>query len=164
MKSGIKLLAVVALTLLQGCLVVQAKSIKTETIVNASDKDTFAASVIKVKGEMLPGGRFEYIDSREREQVNTQLADMQSLFDKFGSVQQMDQASKVKLLNDQEAVNSTLTRRDDTRLICENSAPIGSHIPRTVCHTYSEIEQANHESQKEMQDTMKSSSNRSPGH
>ena len=164
MKSGIKLLVIGAVTLLQTCLVVQANSIKTETIVNASDKDSFAASVMKVKGEMVPGGRFEYIDSKERDQVNAQLADMQSIYDKFASVQQMDQAAKVRLFNDQEAVNAILTRRDDTRLVCESSAPIGSHIPRTVCHPYSEIQQANQNSQKILQDTMKSTSSHGPGH
>jgi len=163
MKLKLKSAAIIAVIGLQACLVAQANSIKTETIVNASDKDTFAASVIKVKGEMVPGGRFEYIDSKEREQVNTQLADMQSIYDKFGSVQQMDQGSKVRLFNDQEAVNATLTRRDDTRLVCESSAPLGSHITRTVCHPYSEIQQANQNSQKILQDTMKSTSSHATG-
>ena len=142
---------------------VDAKSVKTETIINASDKVSFAAGVAQVKGEMAPGGGFEYLDSLERNQVNTRLNDMQALYDKFDTVQQMDQTSKVRLFDDQEAVNATLTRRDGTRLVCTNDAPIGSHIPRTVCHPYSEVEQAHHESQKVMQNTMKMPSTHSGG-
>ena len=44
--------------------------------------------------------------------------------------------TKAKLFNEQEVVNSILTRRDRDRVICKNEAPIGSHIPVTTCHTY----------------------------
>jgi tRNA isopentenyl-2-thiomethyl-A-37 hydroxylase MiaE len=52
----------------------------------------------------------------------------------------MDQGAKVQLFNDQELVNTTLTRRDGDRRICESVAPMGSHIPKTVCRTYREIQ------------------------
>ena len=48
--------------------------------------------------------------------------------------------TKVQLFNDQEAVNAILTHRDDERLVCENIAPLGSHIPRTTYVTYREAE------------------------
>ncbi|MBB6241350.1 hypothetical protein [Rhodanobacter sp. MP1X3] len=55
---------------------------------------------------------------------------------KFDTVEKMDQASKVQLFSDQETVNATLTRWGDTRLVCQYYVPLGSHIPRTVCHPY----------------------------
>jgi len=163
MKSKVGSAVVLATLLMSICSVVNAKSAKTETIIDAGDKVSFATGVAQVKGEMAPGGRFEYLDSLERDQVNTRLNDMQALYDKFGTVQQMDQTSKVRLFDDQEAVNATLTRRDGTRLVCTNDAPIGSHIPRTVCHPYSEVEQAHLESQKVLQNTLKMPSTHKPG-
>jgi hypothetical protein len=117
-----------------------AQASKTETILKADNAAEFSAVAVTLQQEMLPGGRFEFVDDKERSTVSTRLADMQSLFNKHGAVAQMDMNTKVQLFNDQEAVNAILTHRDDERLVCENSAPLGSHIPRTTCVTYREAE------------------------
>lgn len=113
---------------------------KTEVIVKAQNKDDFTAVVVAVHQQMQQGGRYEFVDPTERGKIDASFGDMQSLFDKYGTVGQMDQGAKVQLFNDQEAVNAILTRRDDKRLVCESVSPIGSHIPRTTCRTYREIE------------------------
>jgi hypothetical protein len=117
-----------------------AQASKTETILKADNAAEFSTVAAAVKQEMLPGGRFEFVDDKERDTVSTRLVDMQSLFNKHGAVAQMDMQTKVQLFNDQEAVNAILTHRDDERLICENTAQLGSHIPRTTCITYRESE------------------------
>ncbi|WP_449427572.1 hypothetical protein [Rhodanobacter umsongensis] len=129
-----------------GVALLQASAVyaKTEVIVKAENKDDFTAVVAAVHQQMQSGGRYEFIDQNERQKVDASFADMQSLFDKYGSVAQMDQGAKIQLFNDQEAVNAILTRRDDKRLVCESVAPIGSHIPRTTCRTYREIESERH--------------------
>lgn len=125
-----------------GAALVQAGAVyaKTEVIVKAENKNDFTAVVAAVHQQMQQGGRYEFVDPGERQKIDASFADMQSLFDKYGTVAQMDQGAKVQLFNDQEAVNAILTRRDDKRLVCESVAPIGSHIPRTTCRTYREIE------------------------
>lgn len=130
--------AVVGMALLQASAICAHK---TEVIVKAENKDDFAAVVAAVHQQMQSGGRYEFVDRGERQKVDASFADMQSLFDKYNNVAQMDQNAKVQLFNDQEAVNAILTHRDDKRLVCESVAPIGSHIPRTSCRTYREIEQ-----------------------
>jgi hypothetical protein len=117
-----------------------AQASKTEVILKADNAAEFSAVATTVRQGMLPGGRFEFVDSKERDTVNTRLGDMQALFDKHGIVAQMDMQTKVQLFNDQEAVNAILTQRDDQRLICEHDAPLGSHIPRTACQSYGEME------------------------
>ena len=112
----------------------------TETIVRADNKAEFCAVAAAVQKEMRPGGRYEFVDNRERDSVNARLVDMQSLFDKHDTVAQMDMPTKVQLFNDQEAVNAVLTRRDDDRLVCQRDAPLGSLIPRTTCLAYRETE------------------------
>lgn len=111
-----------------------------EAIVKAQTKADFAVIAGEVQKQLQPGGRFEFATAKERAEINANIADMQSLYDKFGSVAAMDQSSKLKLFNDQEALNATLTRRDDKRLVCEHVAPLGSNIPRTTCRTYGQME------------------------
>lgn len=126
-----------------GVALLQASAVyayKTEVVVKAENKSDFSAVVAAVHQQMQPGGRYEFVDQAERQKVDANFADMQSLFDKYGTTAQMDQNTKVQLFNDQEAVNAILTHRDDKRLVCESVAPIGSHIPRTSCRTYREIE------------------------
>ncbi|MEO8778762.1 MAG: hypothetical protein ABI389_08820 [Rhodanobacter sp.] len=133
-----------------GVALLQASTVyayKMEVIVKAQNKSDFSAVMAAVHQQMQPGGRYEFVNHADREKVDASFADMQSLFDKYGTVAQMDQPVKVQLFNDQEVVNAVLTHNDDKRLICESVSPIGSHIPRTTCRTYREVEQEHHNAQ-----------------
>lgn len=127
-----------------------AQAYKTEVIVKAENKADFIAVVAAVHQQMQPGGRYEHASAKERDAIDAHLADMQSLFDKYGTVAQMDQGAKIQLFNDQEAVNGALTYRDNKRLVCESVAPVGSHIPRTTCRTYGQIMQSQRDTQQVM--------------
>jgi hypothetical protein len=124
--------------------IVQAK---TDVVVKADNKDDFAAVVAAVHQQMQPGGHYEFTSKKDREAIDTQFGDMQSLFDKYGTVAQMDQNSKVRLFNDQQNVNALLTHSDSNRLVCEHIAPLGSNIPKTVCRTYGDIQQEQRDAQ-----------------
>ena len=136
---------------------------KTETIVKAENKADFAAVVSAVQSQMVPGGRYGFVDKKEREDVNHGLGYMQNLFDKYGTVAGMDQKTQMDLFNHQEAVNAILTRRDSNRLVCESVAPMGSHIPRKTCRTYGEIEQE-HQNTRQLMDNFKNVPQFKSGH
>jgi len=131
-----------------------AYAYKTKAIVKAENKNDFVAVVAAVHQQMQPGGRYEHVSASERTGIDQRFNDMQALFDKYGTVGQMDQPAKVQLFNDQEFVNATLTHRDNKRLVCEHIAPVGSHIPRTTCRTYGEIMQDQRDTQ-DMLDKMR---------
>jgi hypothetical protein len=124
--------------------IVQAK---TDVVVKADNKDDFTAVVAAVHQQMLPGGHYQFTSNTDRQRIDTQFSAMQSLFDKYGTVAQMDESTKVQLFNDQEAVNAILNHNDSNRLVCEHIAPLGSNIPKTVCRTYGEIQQEQRDSQ-----------------
>lgn len=126
---------------------------KDEVVVKAQDKEDFTAQTAAVHKLMEPGGRYEFVTSEERTAIDSHFSDMQSLFDKYDSTDKMDKDSKVKLVNDQEAINSILTKRDGNKVICERAAPTGSLLPKSTCRTYGEIERSRRDSQKFMQDT-----------
>lgn len=135
---------------------------KTEVVVKAENKDDFAAVVAAVRQQMAPGGRYEFVDGSERKTVDTSLGNMQSLFDKYGTVAQMTVEAKTQLFNNQETVNAILNHRDDKRQVCESERPLGSLFPRSVCRTYGDIERERRSSQHFMQDHPKAPQ-RQPG-
>ncbi len=150
MKRKLWLPLVAAAMVLMQVAAVNAKEAKPD--VKANTKDEFAAVADHVRQQMAPGGRFEFVDKTEHETVERDLGSMQSLYEKYGTVDAMDQASKIQLYNNQSEVNAILTRRDANREVCEQTMPMGSHIPKTVCKTNREIQQENSQAQRYMQD------------
>jgi uncharacterized protein YlbG (UPF0298 family) len=128
--------------------VVHARAV--DGAVKAETKADFVAVVAVVKKEMVPGGRYEFVDSSERATIDTNLARMQSMFEKFGTVDAMDKDTKFQLYVDQENVNAILTHRDDRRMVCKSERPIGSIIPKRVCRTYGVVEGDRRNAQEEM--------------
>lgn len=121
--------------------------------VKADTAAQFAEVVAGVRAEMVPGGRYEYVQAAEKARIDRDLASMEKLFaDNAGLVANMSQEDKVALFNAQESVNAILTRRDGDRVICEHRKPIGSNIPKTSCHTYAQEEEARRGTLKAMKD------------
>ena len=155
-EQGMKFNALV-LTAVVGALLLPAWATRVdaaEPAVKAASKDDLIAASAAVHKQMVPGGRYEFVTPAERDVVDAKLGDMQSLFDKYGTVATMNQDSKIQLFNDQESVNAILTNRDGDRRICKSVAPTGSLIPKTTCHTYGEIERSHRDSQKYLQDNL----------
>jgi hypothetical protein len=118
----------------------QVPEVDGKPVVKADTAENFAAVVAAIHQQMQPGGRWQYIDSRERGTINASFGDMQLLYDQFGSVDKMDQAARTRLLADQNTVNAILTRKDGDRLVCENRMPVGSHLPVKTCKTYAQMQ------------------------
>ena len=131
-------------------------------VVRADTADNFAAIVAAIRQQMQPAGRWQYIDKDERVTINGSFADMQTLYDKFGSVDKMDKAAIVRLLADQSTVNAILTKKDGERLICQNEMPVGSHIRIKTCQTYAQI-QAEHRNAQEFLRTHNGNNQRETG-
>lgn len=152
MKFRECVLVMVAATVLLPSFALQAGA--ADVAIKAATKDDLTAAAEAVHKQMAPGGRFEFVSTAERGEVDAKLADMQVMFDRSGSVASMNQESKIRLFNDQESVNAILTKRDSDRRICKSVAPTGSLIPKTSCHTYGEIEKSQRDSQQYMHDNM----------
>jgi hypothetical protein len=142
--------ALVALTLLAAAMPAAAKESYHEKTFNADTQDKFQQVADGVRKEMQPGGRYEYVKPQERATIERSLAEMDALFTATGGVENMKQDDKIKLFNEQEVVNSILTRRDKDRVICEDKPKLGSHVRTTNCHTYGQEEEARRGSQDTM--------------
>jgi hypothetical protein len=124
-----------------------ASAANDKPVVQATNKADFDAVAAAIRQQVAPGGRWEYTTKREREEINRRLNDMGSLFDKYGSIDQMNDPTKMQLVNDQEAVNEILTKRDDDHIVCDYEQPLGSLIPKKVCRTYGEIQRQRDQAQ-----------------
>ncbi|HEY2624631.1 hypothetical protein [Dyella sp. Tek66A03] len=163
MKLKLSSLLVVVAIALAHMTPVQAKKATPPPSVKADTKDQFATVANSVREQMEPAGRFEFVDPGERATVEKDLGQMQSLFDKFGSVDAMDMPSKIQLYNDQSEVNAILTRRDGDREVCETAPPLGTLIPKTTCRKYSDMERDRRDTVK-MKDDMLHTMNPQPSH
>ena len=105
---------------------------------NKLDPAAFPALAALIRGEMVRGGRFEFVKEKERLTVEASLQEIENTLAGRQSVSELSEAEKVAVLNAQEQVNGILARRDRDRLICERRVVVGSHFPQTVCETYGE--------------------------
>jgi len=129
-----------------------ARSAKVKPVqLQADTKAKFDAVAAEVRAQWAPGGRFEFVTKEEYAKLNTSLDAMGALFDKYGTVAQMDRDTKIALFNDQEVVNGILKQRDAERLICRSEMPTGSHIPTTKCRTYGDIQRSETDSRNYME-------------
>ena len=132
------------------CGVAGAKENYKEKAFNADSRDKFEAVAADVRRQLETGGRYQYVKADERVRVDAALTEMSAIFAANDSVASMPEPTKIKLFNDQEVVNSILTQRDGERVICTKTAPVGSHIPITSCHTYAQEVEAREGTKKQM--------------
>ena len=139
------------LLLMTATLLPLAASAAAKPSVKADTQVEFTKLNAAVQQEMVPGGRYEFVDSEEHDTVTKRLNDMQALFDKYDTVAKMDSNKRAQLLADQEDVNAILTRRDSRRMVCKSERPMGSLIPQQACRTYGEVERTRRSTQDFMQ-------------
>lgn len=135
----------------------QAKKKAPEDAVTASTYQQFGPLVEKIRSEMADGERYEYLSKSDRETVNVTLDQMSAMLEKSGSVDAMQPEERAKMMTDQEKVNGILARNADDRLVCSHVAPVGSHIPKTTCHTMREIKESQRNA-RDLQNTGRSGS------
>lgn len=154
--NGVALVAAVGIALgMQGCATTGRApgstweatgyngSITTEAsrnlpVVKASTKANFEAVESAIHKQMQPGGRWQFLSAPDRSTVNAHFADMQKLFDEYGSVDKMGPNSVEQLASDQSAINTVLGKEDGHRIVCRSELPVGSHLPVKICTTVAE--------------------------
>lgn len=134
-----------------------ARAETPEAAVKADTPQKLAEAKASVEGEMVAGGRYEFITPEKRTQVEGLFRDMQGMLDKNGSVAAMSEPDRLQLFNLQEKLNGVLTGTDSQRLVCEKKAPIGSLVPVKTCLTYGEIERKRRDTDRFFTETKKRS-------
>jgi hypothetical protein len=120
---------------------------------NADDinKDALDHQMAKVRSDMGPKGRFEFVTATERAQVEKDLETVEKLLEGHTSINELTGPQKTALFNAQEHANGILAKRDGEQLICESKPPLGSHRSQTTCQTYREREIAKQHARDQME-------------
>ena len=144
---------VLALGLLLGVLFATGSAMaampkKPEPVIGKLDPTQFPALAALIRGEMGPGGRWEYMKAKERMTIEVSLDTMERTLAGHQDVAELTEYEKVEVLNAQEQINAILTRRDKDRLICERRKIVGSQLPQNVCETYGEKVRRNAEAKE----------------
>jgi hypothetical protein len=113
-------------------------------------KSDFEAVQAAIQQQMQAGGRFSSVDPSGRAAVNGRLQDMAALFDQYGDVDKMGPQVMARVNDDQNSINAVLAARDGNRMVCHDEMPVGSHLPKRVCRTLSEIQNQQNSSQQTM--------------
>ena len=115
---------------------------RVQEFVKADTFELFLSTAQAVKKDMESGGKFEFMTQSEKAAAADDLDAMTALFKKYGSVSAMKMQDKVTLFNLQEHLNGILTHSDSERLVCTRGESTGSHIQKTSCRTYGDIQRA----------------------
>jgi len=111
-----------------------------EKPVTADTAEKFAEVAAGIRKEMTAGGRYEYIRPDQKGKVEADLNTIAQMLQQSGPVSAMRNDQKVQLFNVQENLNGILTHSDKNRLVCENTASVGTQIRTNKCRTFGDIQ------------------------
>lgn len=147
-------LFVLAMTLLAASEGIAKSKAATDPI-EVGTYEEFKVLVVRIREEMVVGGRYEFLRGKDRDLVNQRLDAMAMTLESGGSVANLPADEKSGLMADQQAVNDMLARFADNRVICTYEAPIGSLIPKKRCRTLRQIEKTRSGSRGQIMDIQK---------
>lgn len=101
--------------------------------------ETFAAIRDTLLAEIETGETYSEITPQQRAEVKTSLNWMSTWLEAAGSLEQMDEEQRIRLFNEQEKINTTLTGvAADSRMVCTREQTVGSRRRQTTCFTVAE--------------------------
>lgn len=133
--------------LLALCLAPIGKGVASEQVFSP-DKGLDVTQSFEAQRKLLvqalnDGETYSEISPADLQTVNTSLARMSQLLDGVQDVAQLRGAARVELFNEQEQINTLLTRaHDDSRMICRREKPTGSNRPTNTCMTVAQRRRA----------------------
>ena len=99
----------------------------------------FAEQRHVIEKKLADGKTYSEISVADRSKVREALTRISSEIEQAGDVKSLSPAQQARVFNDQEVVNTILTKAsEDSRLVCERVEKIGTHRKTTSCMTVAE--------------------------
>lgn len=121
--------------------------------VDASRQEALDEQVDAIRAEMKAGGRFEFLQGKEKRDVEKQFVLIRKVLERRRG-KKLDDEDMLEVYAAQETANAILTRNDGRRMVCENSAPTGSNRKELQCATFAERERAHKETRRMMRENL----------
>lgn len=111
------------------------------------------AQQVQLRQDAVAGqGRLKDLTAAERQALVVQQDRFLALTKGRQSLDELSMDDRMAAINTLEAINATLTRAEDERLVCERIKQVGSHRPTRVCRTVAELRQARQAAEKLMEE------------
>lgn len=112
---------------------------------------SFAEQRQAIEKKLADGKTYSELDGKERSLVKEALGRISEALESGGGIVALTETQKAAVFNDQEMINNILTKAgEDSRLICDRVAPVGSHRKVTTCLTVAERRRMRESSQDSM--------------
>ncbi len=109
---------------------------------------SFEAQRQAIVKALADGETYSEIPVQDRQTVKESLDRISGLLGGAQSVDQLSEAARVEVFNQQERVNTLLTRaREDSRMVCTRERKVGSHRTTNSCMTVADRRRAREQSQ-----------------
>ncbi|MET0718899.1 MAG: hypothetical protein ABWY34_10940 [Pseudoxanthomonas sp.] len=111
-------------------------------------KNEFAQQKQDIIAKLADGKTYSEISSQDRGTVRAALDRIEDKLNGAGGVEGLTMEQKVEVFNDQETVNTLLTKAGkDSRLVCKRETTVSSRLPTTQCLTVAERKRVYEEAQ-----------------
>lgn len=143
-----RMIVSVALLLLAGSI--QTVAHAAEPVVDANLPIAEQLQQVEV---LLNSERYAEITAAGRAEVRQAVSKITTTMAGRGSLDELNPAQRIEVLNQQEVINSTMNRAAaDSRISCERHKPIGSNRPVRVCMSVAERRRAREKSELMMRE------------
>ncbi len=128
-----------------------AASAAAESHVAVAEGD-FAAQRARIEADLSDGKTYAEISPADRARVRESLARIAAQLNGVSSVDELSEPARVAVFNDQEVINTVLTRAAaDSRVLCERVEKLGSHRRTTQCETVAERRRRSQQDRENLQ-------------
>ncbi len=106
-----------------------------------------------IETDLADGETYSEIGAKDREAVTGALQRISNALASAGGVAGLTETDKAAVINDQELVNTILTRSgEDSRLVCVREKKVGSNRTTTQCSTVGQRRRVAEETRQALQD------------
>ena len=100
---------------------------------------SYAEQKAEVEAALADGATYAEIDSMKRREVAGALDRIAAVLEATGDVGGLTAEQKVKVFNDQELINTILTRAgEDSRIVCRREIKVGTRFAKETCSSVAE--------------------------
>lgn len=123
-------------------LAVSAEAKSGKEVVQLNVREPLAMQIQRVEAA-LNDEEYSEISTEDKSRVQAALSRIRARVGAHDSADSLAPQDKVEVFNDQEEVNTLLTKaKADSRMVCRRERQIGSNMPQNVCMTVAQRREA----------------------
>jgi len=109
----------------------------------------------QILADLATGEKYSEISQQEQRDVRSALDRIAQQIDAVGSVGALNDDQRLRVFNDQEVVNTILTRAgEDSRIVCKREKSVSTRLSSTQCLTVAQRRKLREDAQEQMRKSL----------